>query len=210
VEVGESVAKKRKPTNWNAAKKRQQERKQPRQLKPEEIERIKGGLKTIMEGIKTMSEKRNSTENFKKFGPKPVEDEAANFYEGGGSLTKPKRQVIHGDRIQWYWLIGECTVIASLVTKDSPYTEDVGTHGSRAGAWTVDVLGPSGGALFALPGETARVVGEAILSAVGWEFAWRDFYKDYLGEFEEQKEEPSSMRNLSAEVIPIYNKEEAE
>ena len=50
--------------------------------------------------------------------------------------------------------------------RDSPRPELGQRHGSRAGEWVVDVIGPNGSACFQLNADQAKVIGENVLSAV--------------------------------------------
>ena len=200
----------------NPAKQRRVERNAPRTLKPEDAERLKDGLKKLAESLKNMKEKRDQMESIKKF-TEPVEDKLSDHYSLTGALSKPEKQMVRGERIQWYWPAVEgISVIATYVTKDSPWTDTSHApavpkdgHGSRAGQWVVDAVGPSGNALFQMAPETAKAVADHLLSAVGWQLTWRDFFGDYVGEFEESAEVPTAGEgNLSANIIPIYKKED--
>ena len=200
------------PKKRNPAKARRIERKQ---LKPEDMEKFKEGLQKLGDNIKSMMEKRKELDSVKEFS-KHVEDINAEHYGLRGVLSKPEQQMVRGDRIQWYWPAVEgISVIATYVTKDSVYEEDKGRHGASAGQWAVDVVGPSGSALFQLPAETAKTVADFMLSAVGWEFAWRDYFGEY-GEFEERSDIPETPEmqvkntaegSLGATVTPIYRQD---
>lgn len=187
--------KKTEPTP-NAAKGRRVERNQAH--RSAEMRDIGGMLKTFGEGLKKAVEKRQAEQAFRHFSM-PVEDQAAHTFSVPTSLIKPEQMVKHGDRLQWFWTESGCTVIASLIMEDSPRPEDWGVkHGSRAGEWVVDVIGPNGSACFQLNADQAKNIGEMVLSAVYWRFAYLEYMTEYVGEFEEVAD---------AEVIQIYDKE---
>ena len=181
----------------NAAKARRVEKGQA--ARQGEMRDIGGMLKKFGEGLKSAVEKRQAEQAFRHFSM-PVEDAAAHSFSIPTPLTKPEQMIKHEDRLQWFWTESGCNVIASLIMRDSPRPEDWGVkHGSRAGEWVVDVIGPNGSACFQLNADQAKIVGEQILSAVYWRFAYLEYMTEYVGEFEEVAD---------AEVINIYEKDE--
>jgi hypothetical protein len=176
----------------NAAKGRRVERNQA--TRQAEIRDLGGMLRTFGDGLKKAVEKRQAEQAFRHFSM-PVEDQAVHSFSVPTSLVKPEQMMKKGDRLQWFWNDFGCTVIATLIMKDSPIPEDWGVkHGSRAGEWVVDVIGPNGSALFQLNADQAKVIGEHVLSAVYWRFA----YLEYIDEYQEPE----------AEVIQIYDKDD--
>jgi hypothetical protein len=178
----------------NAAKGRRVEKNQA--TRQAEIHDLGGALRKFGEGLKKSIEKRQAEQAFRHFSM-PVEDQAVHSFSVPTSLVKPGKMVKHGDRLQWFWYEFGCTVIATLIMKDSPVPEDWGVkHGSRAGEWVVDVIGPNGSALFQLNADQAKVIGEHVLSAVYWRFA----YLEYIDEYQEPE--------TDGEVIQVYDKED--
>jgi hypothetical protein len=174
----------------NAAKARRLEK--DRITRQAEIRDLGGALKKFSEGLKKAVEKRQAEQAFRHFSM-PVEETVAHSFSIPCPLTKPEKMMRHGDRLQWFWTHDGCTVIASLIMEDSPVAEDLGVvHGSRAGEWVVDVIGPNGSACYRLNADAAKVVGEHVLSAVYWRFA----YLEYMDEYQEPE----------GEVIQIYDK----
>ena len=154
-------------------------------------------LEKFSEGIKKAVEKRQAEEAFKHFSM-PLEDQVTHSFSIAAPLTKPEKMIRHGDRLQWYWAESRCTVIATLIMADSDRPEDWGVvHGSRAGEWVVDIIGPGGSALFQLNADQAKSIGELTLSAVNWRFA----YLEYMDEYAPDEENPDG------EVIQIYEKD---
>ena len=179
----------------NAAKARRVEKGQA--TRQADIKDFGNVLKKFGDGLKKAVEKRQAEQAFKHFSM-PVEDAAVHSFSVPTPLTKPEQMVKHGDRLQWFWTESGCNVIATLIMRDSDRPEDYGVvHGSRAGEWVVDVIGPNGSACFMLNADQAKVIGEHVLSAVYWRFA----YLEYMDEYAEPQEP-------EAEVIPIYEKDD--
>lgn len=180
----------------NAAKGRRVERGQA--TRQADIKDFGSMLQKFGEGLKKSIEKRQAEQAFRHFSM-PVEDQAVHSFSVPTSLMKPEKMVKHEDRLQWYWTESGSVVVATLIMADSPIPEDWGVkHGSRAGEWVVDIIGPNGSACFQLNADQAKAIGEAVLSAVNWRFAYLEYMPEYVGEFEEVTD---------AEVIHFYEKE---
>lgn len=192
----------------NAAKARRTERNQA--TRQAEIRDLGGMLKTFGEGLKKAVEKRQAEQAFRSFSA-PMEDQAVHSFSIPSPLTKPEQMVKKTDRLQWFWTESGCTVIASLIMADSAYPDEWGVkHGSRAGEWVVDVIGPNGSACFQLNADQAKVIGEFVLSAVYWRFAYREYMPEYIGEFEDVTDvvEDSNIPQGTIISMPIYNKDD--
>ena len=159
----------------------------------------------IGSALREAMEKRKEKEAKESFSAPTTEDAAVHTFEIPSQLTKPQKMMKRGDRIQWFWTSNGHTVIASLITKDSVITEDIGVrHGSRRGEWVIDVIGPQGGALFQMNADQAQAIGELTLSAVFWRMA----YLNYMDEYQEVEPETEAKTvEVDGEVIPLYEKD---
>ncbi|AZS12622.1 hypothetical protein HWB99_gp086 [Mycobacterium phage DrLupo] len=97
-----------------------------------------------------------------------------------GTLLRPMHEVTRARVINWYWTTEDYAVVATFALADSERTTDVlkGIPGARKGDYAVSVFGRNGGSITNLTPTVAKSLGEALLSAHGWEHVWPKHYQE--------------------------------
>lgn len=146
----------------------------------------KNGLAQVLDKIvEAMSKPREG-------GVKSEKGEVANI------LPKPDSQDIGDGLIIWHWKTKDVTVESVLVTKENnPVKLPKGTY-------LVNLQMPqTDNCAYSLLGESAKEIGQAILSAYNWQNIWKLHAGDFLLEKLSQESEPPVKLETCAPAEPL-------
>lgn len=121
------------------------------------------------------------------------------------NLPKPDTQEIGDGIIVWRWVASEIIVESILTTRENNQAN------MEKDIYTVGVKMPeSENYTYMLEGDTAKEIGQAILSAWNWQHIWKVNAGEYLLRDMQQQELPAPEEFIDSRMIPSENLEHAE